>query len=355
MQVVDHTARVPLHEELWRAWPFDVDDYETVAPGCDVTERARHVDVPRVRDRQAGLAHESHLSGRRHVGDLQPLAVADERVAKLHRDRSRSLEGDVSDDLGFERCVDIDGIDARLRADVECRTGERESDSTLETAVLVARKRLRPLEEVVLRITVAEAIDVNDDQAFLGVRDVRIPVHFVQILLPASRCRVFLLAILLADAPAHADRVVRGQDDGRRVLRGDVCILAERRNRSSHGLLGEALVRDVRDVVDPEAAPAACGVEILAAQLQAAKIRPAVVDGLVEDTAAGDKLVKVVRKGKAVQVGTDDRLRLVPLRHAHRVEAPLARADIGVVADEIDETGPEKVGLSEPGVIVVPA
>ena len=62
------------------------------------------------------------------------------------------------------------------------------------------------------------------------------------------------------------------------MARVDARALAERRHRRGDDLLGEALLVDLRDVEDPEAALAVGDVQILAARLHAKRVRRPVMD-----------------------------------------------------------------------------
>jgi len=73
---------------------------------------------------------------------------------------------------------------------------------------------------------------------------------------------------------------------------------------------------------------------------------------LLQLAAVGDVLVEVVGIGVAVQIAADHRLRLVPFGDPHRLDVVLL-ADIRVIADHVDEVGPEQQQLGHDRVVVV--
>ena len=68
----------------------------------------------------------------------------------------------------------------------------------------VGVKRQRPLGEVVVRIAVGQAIDVDQDQPFNPIADVGVAIRLVQVLV-ATAIRVVLLAVRGDPRPIHAD------------------------------------------------------------------------------------------------------------------------------------------------------
>src|ERR1700735_662812 len=144
----------------------------------------------------------------------------------------------------------------------------------------------------------------------------------------------------------------RGTGDRRGIFRADVKALAERRNRSGDGALGEILVINVRDVVHPEAAFAERGIEIFAAQLQIQNVAEVVV-GLLQLAAARYVPLKILRVSDALQIAADDRGRLIVFGDDHSVESLRAIGDINVAAHEVQQVRALQQHLRHPGVVVV--
>ena len=104
----------------------------------------------------------------------------------------------------------------------------------------------RAREEVVARVAVGQRRDVDEDQPFLAIGDVRVAIE-----------RMDRLLFVLRDELRLAQRVHRHRRRQRHrggELRLHERALAERRDRRADDALGEVLVVDVGDVVDVEAA-----------------------------------------------------------------------------------------------------
>ena len=129
-------------------------------------------------------------------------------------------------------------------------------------------------------------------------------------------------------------------------------VLAQWRDRGGDDALRYVLVGDAGDIVNPHAALALGDVEVLAAQLDALRRGRAVPVGFGQPAAIVEMRLVVIGIGVFVQVAADHRLRLVPFGDAHRLDVALL-ADPGVVANEIDEIGPEQQQLRHDRVVVV--
>ena len=153
-------------------------------------------------------------------------------------------------------------------------------------------------------------------------------------------------------------------------------VLAELRERRRDDLLGDVLVGDAGHVIDLEAACPLGDEHVLAAQLQAGGRAGRAVGRVVDLLGAGDLAVQFLVEGRApdpvdqlavvpldvqlvvvgigvfLQVGAEHRLRFVPLRHPHRLDA-VVEADPGVHADEVHEVGAQQHQLGHDGVVVI--
>ena len=180
----------------------------------------------------------------------------------------------------------------------------------------------------------------------------------------------------LGGVARRRDRLVGGERHAGGVLRADARVVAERREGRGDDPLRGALVGDVGDVIDLEAAAAFGDEQIFAAHLQALRgaagllvdvgelldrmrlARPLAVEGLAAPPVAQLALVAVDMRleeigiGIFVQIGADHRLRLAPFGDAHRLET-LVEPDPGVQPDEIDEVGALQQQLRHDRIVVV--
>src|SRR5271163_4534730 len=115
------------------------------------------------------------------------------------------------------------------------------------------------------------------------------------------------------------ERLRRGTGDRRRIFRADVKALAERRNRSGDGALGEIFVVHVGYVVRAEATLAERGVEIFATKLHIQNVSDVMI-GFLQLAAARHVLLIILRVSDALQIAADDRGWLIVFGDGHGVE-----------------------------------
>ena len=105
---------------------------------------------------------------------------------------------------GLERVVEVDDDQAGRGGDIGVMAAERDVAGAGEHAALVPGHGA--LEEIVARLAVGEGVDVDQDQAFLGVGDDGVAVERVEGLL-------LIFGMVAADrlVAADADRLVGRQ------------------------------------------------------------------------------------------------------------------------------------------------
>jgi hypothetical protein len=144
-------------------------------------------------------------------------------------------------------------------------------------------------------------------------------------------------------------------------------VMAGAREGGGDDAFRDALVADVGDVIDPEAATALGDVHVFPAQLQAADVAAGPLAdvgelleravlrlaGPVGEQAAAAQVGGVeVGIGVLLQVGAEHGLRLVPFGHPDGLEAAL-RPHPGMHADEVDRAGAQRQQLGHDGVVVL--
>ena len=170
--------------------------------------------------------------------------------------------------------VDVHHHQPTLAPDIRVPAGDGHCLGAMQRAVRVECQRAP--EEVVRRIAVGERRDVDENQPLLAIADVGVATERMNGLLFVFRKRI-------ANGHRH-----RGRQRDRRGEPGlHVRPLAARRDRSGGDPLGEVLVVDVRNVVDLEAFLAVRREEVLAAQLDRARVAVMVMRSLQLEIAGG--------------------------------------------------------------------
>ena len=263
----------------------------------------------------------------------------------MQRGRARTLERDHRRNRGLERILEVHDHHPGGRGDVGIRTAHRDVPRALQHPAAIPGQRA--LEEVVARIAVLQCIDVDQDQALLGVRDQCIVVDRMKRLLLVDDAHQVALVLL------RRHRLGGGQRDTGRVLAGDMRILAELRERCGDDALGHTLVGDRRHVIHAHTAAAFRDVEVLAAKLDAACTARGRAVVRLGQLAAAFEMVRVpIRVGVAVEVTADHRLRLLPLRDLHRLDV-FFLSHPRVVAEQPDIAGAVQQGLRHDCIVVV--
>ena len=169
----------------------------------------------------------------------------------------------ISDAIdGFIGSVRFDDDQPAVAEDVGVVAGDGEVDARRAARSSGLNEPAR-LQEVVRRVAVEQRRRRRHHQAFLAIGDVDVGVD--------RRDRLLLVHRQPLAHRIDGERARRG--DRRRIARLHVRVLADRRHRRRHDLLGEALLVDLRDVEDLEAAFAVGDVEVLAALLHRQRVR----------------------------------------------------------------------------------
>ena len=343
--IVERSFGREFHVDLRPFRLLDVHDHEALLAAGDVGIGARDLNAVRVGERYERRGNEFCPLRDGDVDHAQSAVVGDGQVAELQPGRARALERDRRRNHGFERVFEIYDHHPGGRGDVGIRAAHRDVARALQHTAAIPGQRA--LEEVVARVAVLQRVDVDQNQALVGVRDQRVVVDRVKRLLLVVDAHQVALVL------RRRHRLGGGQRDAGRVLAGDVRILAELRERRGDDALGHALVGDRRHVIDAHAAATFRNIEILAAKLDAAcAARGRLVVRLGQTAAAFEVVGVPVRVGVAVEVTADHCLRLLPLRDLHRLDV-FFLSHPRVVAEQPDIAGAVQQGLRHDGIVVV--